>query len=109
MPCHSPRPSRLPAEFPERDLILLITFAVILVTLVGQGLTLPWLVRRATASGVPSIDGDDDETLAREVAYQAGLEEVERQRPAWPDHLPLLDRMESGLRDRTQHLATEDA
>src|SRR5258706_105542 len=28
--------------------------------------------------------------------------------PAWPTHQPLLDRLESGLRDRTQHLATED-
>lgn len=31
--------------FPERDLILFLTFAVILVTLVGQGLTLPYLIR----------------------------------------------------------------
>src|SRR5262245_56000559 len=33
-------------EFPERDLILFFTFAVILITLVGQGLSLPWLIRR---------------------------------------------------------------
>jgi monovalent cation/hydrogen antiporter len=33
------------APFPERDIILIITFAVILATLVGQGLSLPWLVR----------------------------------------------------------------
>ena len=32
-------------EFPNRDLILLVTFAVILVTLVGQGTTLPAVVR----------------------------------------------------------------
>ena len=25
----------------------------------------------------------------------------------WPDHQPLLDRLESGLRDRTRHLATD--
>jgi Na+/H+ antiporter len=31
--------------FPYRDLILFITFIVILITLVFQGLTLPWLVR----------------------------------------------------------------
>jgi Na+/H+ antiporter len=31
--------------FPLRDLILFITFVVILVTLVFQGLTLPWLIR----------------------------------------------------------------
>ncbi|MET0394212.1 MAG: Na+/H+ antiporter, partial [Chitinophagaceae bacterium] len=32
--------------FPYRNLILFITFIVILVTLVLQGLTLPWLIRR---------------------------------------------------------------
>ena len=32
--------------FPERDLILFVTFVVILVTLVGEGLALPWLIRR---------------------------------------------------------------
>ena len=37
----------LPATFPERNLILLLTFAVILVTLVGQGLSLPLVLRWA--------------------------------------------------------------
>jgi len=32
--------------FPHRNLLLFLTFAVILVTLVGQGLPLPWLIRR---------------------------------------------------------------
>jgi CPA1 family monovalent cation:H+ antiporter len=32
--------------FPHRDLIIFLAFAVILATLVGQGLTLPWLIRR---------------------------------------------------------------
>src|SRR6202521_2309526 len=31
--------------FPDRDLILFLTFSVILVTLVGQGLLLPWVIR----------------------------------------------------------------
>lgn len=34
------------AEFPEREAILFIAFAVVLATLVFQGLTLPWLVKR---------------------------------------------------------------
>jgi NhaP-type Na+/H+ or K+/H+ antiporter len=96
----------LPAGFPERNLILLLTFAVILVTLVGQGLTLPLVLRRAGWDGVEP-EGDEA-TLARSAAYQAGLDEIERARPAWPTHQPLLDRLESGLRDRTRHLATED-
>jgi monovalent cation/hydrogen antiporter len=96
----------LPVWFPERNLILLLTFAVILVTLVGQGLTLPWVLRRAGWDGM-EFDGDEG-TVARAAAYQAGLDEIDRARPDWPTHQPLLDRLESGLRDRTQHLATED-
>ncbi len=96
----------LPVTFPERDLILLITFAVIMVTLVAQGATLPFVVRRALA-GMADLDGDEP-TLAREVAYSAGLAELEHQRELWKDHQPLIDRLESGLRDRTQHMATSD-
>ncbi len=96
----------LPVGFPDRSLILLVTLAVILVTLVGQGLTLPYVVRRSGWDGL-EIDGDEG-TLARSAAYQAGLAELDRQRPLWPTHQPLFDRLESGLRDRTRHLATED-
>ncbi|MEO7039980.1 MAG: Na+/H+ antiporter [Candidatus Elarobacter sp.] len=34
------------ARFPGRDLLVFITFVVILVSLVGEGLTMPWLIRR---------------------------------------------------------------
>ncbi|MCP5412773.1 MAG: Na+/H+ antiporter [Alphaproteobacteria bacterium] len=34
------------APFPYRDLLLLVTFAVILVTLVGQGLSFAWVIAR---------------------------------------------------------------
>jgi CPA1 family monovalent cation:H+ antiporter len=97
----------LPADFPERNLLLLITFVVIVVTLVGQGLTLPRLVRWANVDGV-DLDGDEA-TIARTAAYRAGLDELARARVVWPSHAELLDRLESGLRDRTDHLATEDA
>jgi Na+/H+ antiporter len=96
----------LPSTFPERNLILLLTFAVIVVTLVGQGLTLPLVLRRVRWDGAEP-DGDEP-TFARAAAYQAGLDEVERARSNWPTHQPLLDRLESGLRDRGGHLATED-
>jgi NhaP-type Na+/H+ or K+/H+ antiporter len=97
----------LPVDFPQRNLILLLTFSVIVVSLVGQGLTLPYLARWAAWDGV---EFDGDETLrARAAAYEAGLAEIVRLRDRWPGHLELLDRLESSLRDRTQHLATEDA
>ncbi len=97
----------LPVAFPQRDLILLLTFSVIVVTLVGQGLTLPYLVRWAAWDGI-EFDGDEL-TRARAVAYEAGLAQIARARDQWPGHIPLLDRLESSLRDRTDHLATEDA
>ncbi|HLO82103.1 MAG TPA: Na+/H+ antiporter [Chitinophagaceae bacterium] len=46
--------------FPYRNLILFITFIVILVTLVFQGLTLPWLIRKLnvedTISTIPELE-----------------------------------------------------
>jgi CPA1 family monovalent cation:H+ antiporter len=48
----------LPDSFPERDVIVFITFAVIFATLVLQGLTLPMLIRR--------LDVHDDGAEARE-------------------------------------------
>ena len=50
----------LPTAFPGRELIVYLTFAVILVTLVGQGLTLPLLVR--------VLGLEDDDAAAREEA-----------------------------------------
>jgi Na+/H+ antiporter len=49
------------AAFPARDLILLITFGVILVTVVGQGLTLPALIRRLRVRD----DGSEEEEEVR--------------------------------------------
>jgi len=79
---------------------------VILVTLVGQGLTLPLLLRWFRLAD----DGGEqrEEVLARAMATEAGLAEVTRLRPKWPDHLPLLDGLESSLRDRSEHLPTDD-
>ena len=67
---------------------------------------MPLALRYAGWDGVEP-DGDEA-TVARAAAFQAGLDEIERARPEWPGHQPLFDRLESGLRDRSQHLATED-
>jgi CPA1 family monovalent cation:H+ antiporter len=96
----------LPAEFPERNLLILVTFAVILATLVGQGLTLPLLLRRMELPSAAAAEAE--ETRAREVVIGAGLAELDRIRPRWPTHQPLLDRLEAGLHDRRRHLSTED-
>ncbi|WP_153801048.1 Na+/H+ antiporter [Foetidibacter luteolus] len=58
-------PATLPdgSAFPQRNLILFITFVVILLTLVVQGLTLPWLIRKINME-------DPDKTLTEEEAEQ---------------------------------------
>ena len=63
------------APFPGRDLILFLTFAVILVTLVGQGLTLPFVIR---ALGLED-DGieDREDAKARIRAAEAALARLE--------------------------------
>lgn len=59
------------SPFPGRDLIVLVTFGVILVTLLAQGLTLPAVLRWAR---LPEDRGvADEERLAQRVATEAGL------------------------------------
>jgi CPA1 family monovalent cation:H+ antiporter len=60
------------APQPDRDLILFITFALILVTIVGQGLTLPWLIRRLGVRE-DGADIEHEEIRARLVAAEAAL------------------------------------
>jgi monovalent cation/hydrogen antiporter len=63
-------------RLPGRDLIVFVTFAVVLVTIVGQGLTLPALVRRlgVVAEG---REEEHEELVARLVASKAALTELE--------------------------------
>ena len=50
-----PFTTRTGQGFPQRDRLIFVTFGVILATLVPQGLTLPWLIRRL------GLDQDDSE------------------------------------------------
>ena len=70
-----PLESRSGQPFPERNLIVFMTFAVILATLVLQGLTLPWLIRRL---GVTDDGGEAQEELrGRLGATDAALARLE--------------------------------
>jgi CPA1 family monovalent cation:H+ antiporter len=65
----------LPLDFPQRDLIVFLTFSVILSTLVIQGLTLPALIDRL---GVEEDDAEEREELAaRRAAVDAALVRLE--------------------------------
>ena len=65
----------LPLSFPQRNLIIFVTFGVILATLVLQGLTLPWLIRRL---GVQRDDSEAQEEIrGRLRATDAALARLE--------------------------------
>jgi CPA1 family monovalent cation:H+ antiporter len=65
------------AAFPDRDLIIFLTFSVILATLVGQGLTLPVLIRglRLEDDGIEGREDAEARIRAAEAAL-ARLEEL---------------------------------
>jgi monovalent cation/hydrogen antiporter len=66
------------SAFPGRDLILFLTFAVILVTLVGQGLTLPVVIRWLRLEDDGLADHEDAKARIRAAeAALARLEELE--------------------------------
>jgi Na+/H+ antiporter len=76
----------LPAETPQRDLLRLCAFAVVAGSLILQGGTLPWLVRRM---GLRGPDAAEDALQAAGLiatAARAGLERLERIRH--PDDPP---------------------
>jgi Na+/H+ antiporter len=61
--------------FPQRDLLIFLAYGVVLFTVVGQGLTLPTLIRRL---GVRDDGGEEREEIAARVrAADAALERLE--------------------------------
>ena len=63
------------APFVQRNMIILLTFSVILVTLVLQGLTLPPLIRALGVVGTPGLRAEEKE--ARRAILQAALDRLE--------------------------------
>ncbi|RYZ22827.1 MAG: Na+/H+ antiporter, partial [Chitinophagaceae bacterium] len=64
--------------FPYRNLILFMTFIVILVTLVFQGLTLPWLIRRVNPTDrFNSIPEQQQEIIIQKKIAQYSLQFLE--------------------------------
>ena len=93
----------LPIDVPDRSLLIYLTLCVILATLVGQGLTLPWVVRRL---GVVSGKGlEVEERIAREAAVEAARVRLDGLATEYPDHLELVDNLRAELEHEAQHAA----
>jgi monovalent cation/hydrogen antiporter len=77
----------LPADVPMRSLLVFLTFTTVLGTLLVQGLSLPWLIRRLGVRAGPGEERADAaaEAAAQQAASEAGLrrlDEVAAQDPA---------------------------
>ena len=97
--------------FPYRDLILFLTFSVILITLVGQGLMLPWAIRQLGLSWAGRREREIDraeEHKARSEAVKAAMGRLDRlaaERYLLPD---VIEAIRAQHRDRLKHVASPD-
>ncbi len=101
--------------FPDRDLILFLTFVVILVTLVGQGLTLPAVIRALGLANAGRREHHTDATEEFEARRQAVAAATDRlQRLAAERSLPasvvtpLLDRLQDRLNNLEHRIDGQD-
>ncbi len=96
----------LPADFPQRDVILFLTFSVILATLVLQGLTLPVLIRRLEVHD----DGEEgrEELIGRRAATDAALAAIESLGDLDWTREDTADRMRRAYEYRRRRLAARD-
>jgi len=85
--------------FPHRDLILFVTFGVIIFTLIGQGLMLPSVARRL---GLTTIGKEERvrELQAELDARQAALEEVKKRLDTFVEERELPEEVVDLLRTR---------
>src|SRR2546422_251784 len=83
--------------FPAREALLIVTLTVIVFTLLGQGLSLPWLIRRLRLGTDASLR--EEEANARQQLVEAATRRIDQLYPVWPGHRPLLDR----LRETHEH------
>ena len=88
--------------FPAREAILVVTLTVIVLTLLGQGLTLPWLIRALRLGADAEVR--EEEGSARQELVQAATRRIDQLYEVWPGHRPLLDRLRDMYRDRSEHV-----
>jgi CPA1 family monovalent cation:H+ antiporter len=97
-------PLMLPAggPFPAREALVIVTVTVIVLTLLGQGLTLPWLIRALRLGEDRGLR--EEESRARQRLLEAATQRLDELYPVWPGHHPLLDQLRETYRHRSQHV-----
>lgn len=86
---------------PAREAVIVITFTVILVTLVGQGVSLPFVIRSLQLGG--DEDARAEEQRARRELVQVAMRRLDELHAEWPGHRPLVDQLRTMYRHRAEH------
>jgi len=87
---------------PAREAVIIVTLTVIVFTLLGQGLSLPWLIRRLRLGGDAALR--QEEARARQRLLEAATRRLDQLYPVWPGHRPLLDQLRDTYRHRSEHI-----
>jgi Na+/H+ antiporter len=93
--------------FPHRSLILFLTFSVILATLVGQGLILPWFIRAIGLSHAGRAERDverSEEHKARVEAVNAAIAQLDSFAAERNLSQELIEAVRRQHRERLEHL-----
>ncbi|MCX2483823.1 Na+/H+ antiporter [Pedobacter sp. MR2016-24] len=89
---------------PERNLIIFITFVVILVTLVFQGLTLPFIIKALKIGEIdPMVPEEQQETEIRLRLTKVALEQLEQKHQAELEQNALLLGVKVDLENHIKH------
>jgi len=91
--------------FPQRSMITYLAFCLIVATLVVQGLTLPWLIRRLGLSEPNGMKGEEHE--ARRVLLREALVHLDRKRLKNRDQSAMLGELIAGYQQRMDAMAAE--
>lgn len=97
-------PTMLPtgAPLPSREAVMIVTLTVIVLTLLGHGLTLPRLIRALRLGA--DLGLRREEALARQRLVGAAMQRLDELYPVWPGHRPLLDQLRETYRHRSEHV-----
>ena len=95
------------SPFPQRSLIIFLTFCAIFATLVVQGLTMPALIRSLGLGGY-SIS-HEEETRARQEMINGALQALDQMRADSEESTEALDAMEAYYRRQLTLLDSDDS
>jgi CPA1 family monovalent cation:H+ antiporter len=91
--------------FPQRSMIIYLAFCLIVATLVVQGLTLPWLIRRLGLSELETINFEERE--ARRVMLREALVHLDRKRTRDRDVSAMLSDLIANYQRRLDAIPAE--